>query len=635
MRHGLTIALCAVAALSVAGPALADVEISDQTYVRHDGGTDVTIASCSSDANTTTAGGERQQNEPAAAVAPNNPAHMTAGANDYCTVPSTTDAWAGFYYSSNGGASWTNSLLPGYPTDTSAAGQASPLYRFVAAAGDPVQAWSTTGKLYYGGIAFNRARPNNGSIWLARYDWPMVATAPRYEFTTLVSRGVPGSGPFEDKVQLEVDKGVASPHAGNVYMCWARFQGAGNNSVQVARSTDGGRTFDIQKVSEGVHGSQFCDIAVTRNGTVFVAWRQFEFSPGASTVQNDAVAWVKSTDGGRSYSKPAVATTFTHWDLTDHFGAPAAAGQALFDACLAADYTVGACRAGPEPRNDARDCGDGPLLCQSGYVFHRAATQVRIAADPNGAPATADDAYVVYDASVPTSLTPTGTSYGTIESGVGSQASIYFVKTTNGGATWTGGTGGADATRIDAWPVGHQFFPDIDAEGGVLHAVWQDSRSDCATGPAGGDFRTVPIANDAVSTNPPGGVSCAGTALANPDGAGVITRYATSSTFGASWTAETVSTAVTMPQHEQFGNRDVPFFGDYNYIDAVGATVLMDWTDHREVREGPDPRYPIDGVDGFDVFQTRVCTGTPLTCGADTTPNAGGLDQSIFGAVNP
>ena len=635
MRHGLTIALCAIAALSVAGSALADVEISDQTYVRHDGGTDVTIASCSSDANTTTAGGERQQNEPAAAVAPNNPMHMTAGANDYCTVPTTTDAWAGFYYSSNGGAAWTNSLLPGYPTDTSAAGQASPLFRFVTAAGDPVQAWSTTGKLFYGGIAFNRARPVNGSIWLARYDWPMVATAPRYEFTTLVSRGVPGSGPFEDKVQLEVDKGVASPHAGNVYMCWARFQGAGNNSVQVARSTDGGQTFDIQKVSEGVHGSQFCDIAITRNGTVFVAWRQFDFSPGASSVQNDGVAWVKSTDGGRTYSKPAVAKTFTHWDLTDHFGSPAAAGQALFDACLAADYTVGACRAGPEPRNDARDCGDGPLVCQSGYVFHRAATQIRIAADPNGAPATADDAYVVYDASVPTSLTPTGTSYGTIESGIGSQASIYFIKTTNGGASWTGGTAGADATRIDVQPAGHQFFPDIDAEGGVLHAVWQDSRNDCATGPAGGDFRTVPIANDWVPANPPGGVSCAGTAPANPDGAGVITVYATSSNFGATWATETVSTAVTMPQHEQFGNRDVPFFGDYNYIDAVAGTVLMDWTDHREVLEGPDPRYPIDGVDGFDVFQTRMCSGTPPVCGADTTPNAGGLDQSIFGAVNP
>ncbi|MBA2296381.1 MAG: hypothetical protein H0W16_14785, partial [Actinobacteria bacterium] len=77
-KHLLVASLVALAALAFGGAALADVEITDQAYVRHDGLTDATINSCSSDANTTTAGGERQQNEPAASVAPNNPAHMTA-----------------------------------------------------------------------------------------------------------------------------------------------------------------------------------------------------------------------------------------------------------------------------------------------------------------------------------------------------------------------------------------------------------------------------------------------------------------------------------------------------------------------------------------------------------------------------
>jgi hypothetical protein len=56
-----------------------------------------------------------------------------------------------------------------------------------------------------------------------------------------------------------------------------------------------------------------------------------------------------------------------------------------------------------------------------------------------------------------------------------------------------------------------------------------------------------------------------------------------------------------MPQYEQFGFRDVPFFGDYNYISAAGSTVLMDWTDQRDTLPGTDPRYPVDGADGFDV----------------------------------
>jgi hypothetical protein len=93
-----------LAALAVTAVASADVKITDRPYVRHDGGTDVTIASCSSDvtdpaqdAATPTppddeGGGERQQNEPAAAVDPINPIRMTAGSNDYCAVPTTTDA---------------------------------------------------------------------------------------------------------------------------------------------------------------------------------------------------------------------------------------------------------------------------------------------------------------------------------------------------------------------------------------------------------------------------------------------------------------------------------------------------------------------------------------------------------------
>jgi hypothetical protein len=148
----------------------------------------------------------------------------------------------------------------------------------------------------------------------------------------------------------------------------------------------------VQKISDGVHGSQFCDIAVTRNGTVFVAWRQFAFKDGRR--QDNGVAWTKSTNGGRTFTKPQIAANFTPWDLTDHFGSPSAAGRAYFDACLHAEYTIGACRRGPEPRQSARDCGDGPFACQSGYVFHRADTQVRITADPTAA-GDPDAAYVV------------------------------------------------------------------------------------------------------------------------------------------------------------------------------------------------------------------------------------------------
>jgi hypothetical protein len=141
-----------------------------------------------------------------------------------------------------------------------------------------------------------------------------------------------------------------------VYVCWARFTGAGNNAIELATSTEGGLTFRIQRISDGVHGNQNCDIAVTRTGMVFVTWRQFEFTPGADVPQKqrDAVMWVRSTDGGRTFTLPAEAFKFIHWDMTDR--SLAGGGR--------------------------RDCGDGPSACQSGYVFGRVDSGPRNGADP-------------------------------------------------------------------------------------------------------------------------------------------------------------------------------------------------------------------------------------------------------------
>ena len=96
MKRFMLLAVAAFgAAAAFASVATADVKITDRTYVRHDGGTDVTIASCNDDSPGVAAGGERQQNEPTAAIDPIANMRMTAGANDYCAVPTTTDAYAG------------------------------------------------------------------------------------------------------------------------------------------------------------------------------------------------------------------------------------------------------------------------------------------------------------------------------------------------------------------------------------------------------------------------------------------------------------------------------------------------------------------------------------------------------------
>ena len=349
---------------------------------------------------------------------------------------------------------------------------------------------------------------------------------------------------------------------------------------------------------------------------VFVTWRQYEFKPNQGQRQRDAIAWVRSDNGGATFTKPAIAQEFVHWDMGDEAADPVANGQARYASCLAADGTLGGCE-GPEPRQSARDCGDGAVSCETGYVFGRVNSAPRNAADPSAA-GDPDALYVVIEATVPGTERSTGTTYGTIVPGTASQSSIYFTKTTNGGATWS------PLTRIDPQARGNQFYPDIDASAGRLHVVWQDTRVDTATGPDG-SFITVPFQNRHVAANPPGSVST---------GAAVQSIYATSSNDGTSWTSSVASSVAYPLNWEQFGNRDIPFFGDYNYISAVGSTVLLNWADGRDTVAGTDPRYTNgDGTDGFEVLQCRTQNPMTLAWSADNCPNAGGLDQQIWGLV--
>ena len=70
MRHFILAVAAFGAAAMFASVATADVKITDQTYVRHDGGTDSIDRRCNNDAPGVASGGERQQNEPTAAVDP-------------------------------------------------------------------------------------------------------------------------------------------------------------------------------------------------------------------------------------------------------------------------------------------------------------------------------------------------------------------------------------------------------------------------------------------------------------------------------------------------------------------------------------------------------------------------------------
>src|SRR6266849_6043817 len=99
-----------------------------------------------------------QQNEPSLAVHPTNENLIAVGMNDVRTLSVSDDAWQGLAVSINGGASFSEALVPGFPGDTSAQGLASPV-RGNAAASDPWVSFDRFDHLFFAFIAFQRTPP--------------------------------------------------------------------------------------------------------------------------------------------------------------------------------------------------------------------------------------------------------------------------------------------------------------------------------------------------------------------------------------------------------------------------------------------------------------------------------------------
>ena len=389
----------------------------------------------------------RQSNETTVSISP-LPSPLTgtvgdlvaAGANDYRMVPHFEDAWLGFYLSFDGGTTWSgappfpngfNTMVPGFPNDTSPDGLASPL-KNLDGSGDPVVRFDADGNLYIAGIAFNRNfdqpdRPVDNVVYVAKYDFtpgspatPSTTTSAgtpphfTYDRTTIVERGAVGfsvppnqrfgfAGRFVDKEWMEVDANPSSPCAGNVYVTWTDFRGVGGGfPIRFRRSTDGGASFSQPQTlssggSEGTRGNQGSDIGVAPDGTVYVAYRTF--ATGGNDLTS-TVNFVKSTDCGRRWSKPAV--------VAPEISSPQAPGVAF-----------------------------------------RTPTFAFVNVDDTDP----DVVYVAY------------------QNFVGGDYDIYIQRSTNAGASW------GPAVQVNEDPgARHQIFPTVDVSNGAVHVAWYDFR---------------------------------------------------------------------------------------------------------------------------------------------------------------
>ena len=112
-------------------------------------------------------------------------------------------------------------------------------------------------------------------------------------------------GRFEDKVELEADRGLDALRRERL-----RLLGAVH---RVGRTTGLRRPVNrrrphVQQRAENIGGrcteTRRATSPSPRTGTVYVSWRQFAFKANQGQQQRDADRLVRSTDGGASFTKP-------------------------------------------------------------------------------------------------------------------------------------------------------------------------------------------------------------------------------------------------------------------------------------------------------------------------------------------
>lgn len=125
--------------------------------------------------------------------------------------------------------------------------------------------------------------------------------------------------PFEDKPWLGVDRSATSPHRGNVYVAWSRFDVYGSTGpadrsrIMLSRSRDGGRSFSTPlEISDVTGNAEDSDDTVEGavpsvgpDGEVYIAWG----GPEGLVID-------RSTDGGFSFGTDVkIADMPGGWDL--------------------------------------------------------------------------------------------------------------------------------------------------------------------------------------------------------------------------------------------------------------------------------------------------------------------------------
>jgi hypothetical protein len=308
-----------------------------------------------------------KQNEPAIAVDQNSAANanttddvLASGANDnidmeLCnagddtTCPFTPNVGgSGIMFSFNRGDSWVQPTYTGWSarhclgvpgdSDPDCVAQQGPIgtlprydERNLVSDGDPALAfgprpgpggfsWANGSRLYYANLTSNVTADLGEpgfkgfeAIAVSRTDNPQSAALGNeavWRQPVIVSKQ--SSATFADKEQIWADNASSSRFFGNVYVCFARFQGAGAAPMFVSVSRDGGDTWATRQVSPAHNiaakhfGQSGCTIRTDSEGVAYLFYEEFQnpTNPSVGFPPPATHMLVQSFDGGRTWTRP-------------------------------------------------------------------------------------------------------------------------------------------------------------------------------------------------------------------------------------------------------------------------------------------------------------------------------------------
>ena len=243
-------------------------------------------------------GVEGYQGENSISIDPNNPLHIVAHSNTFfkdttpqCQSPTggtaNTYGTMALFGSSDGGQTWTYNCAP-WPASVTG-GVTGATFWFGS---DPALAWDNQGRAYATYMLISQSSTASGaSIVTARSSdngvtWQSLGT---------VTSGITSTTIGNDKEMMAIDNtsGQTFSHPGRIYVIWDAA-----NAEKIAYSDNGTSWTTVNFASNtGAIGG---NVVVGADGTVYAIWNRYNV---------ETIVFSKSTDGGATWTAPAVIAT--------------------------------------------------------------------------------------------------------------------------------------------------------------------------------------------------------------------------------------------------------------------------------------------------------------------------------------